>query len=272
MNNALIGYSGFVGSTLRKQAQFDALYRSSNIGEVDGQTFDTVVCAAAPAQKWIANRNPEADRRTIEGLIGHLAGIQCKTFVLISTVDVFQSPIDVDEDTPVDEAGLHAYGLHRRMLEKFVESQFARHLIVRLPGLVGPGLRKNAVYDFLHDNNVSAIDSRGIFQFYPMVSLWHDIQTALKAGLSLVHLTAEPIRVADVAQQGFGISFENNLANPPAAYDMRSRHAELFGATGPYQYSRRETLLAIRAYAQSEVRRHPDGAKGAQTDTAKVSA
>lgn len=272
MTNALIGYSGFVGSTLRKQAQFDALYRSGNIAEVDGQSFDTVVCAAAPAQKWIANRDPEADRQTIEGLIGHLARLQCQTFILISTVDVFKSPMVVDEDTPVDESGLHAYGLHRRMLEKFVEDHFARHLIVRLPGLVGPGLRKNAVYDLLHRNNVSAIDSRGVFQFYPMVNLWHDIQTALNAELSLVHLTAEPIRVADVAKQGFGISFDNVLAHPPASYDMRSRHAELFGATGPYQYSRRETLLAIRAYAQSEARPRPDAAKGAQADTAKVSA
>lgn len=272
MTDALIGYSGFVGSTLRKQAQFNALYRSSNIDEVDGKTFNTVVCAAAPAQKWIANRDPDADRQTIEGLIGHLVNMQCQTFVLISTVDVFKNPIQVDEDTPVEESGLHAYGLHRRMLEKFVENHFAHHLVVRLPGLVGPGLRKNAVYDFLHENNVSAIDSRGVFQFYPMVNLWHDIQTALKAGLSLVHLTAEPIRVADVAQQGFGMSFDNVLPGPPASYDMRSRHAELFGATGPYQYSRRETLLAIRGYAQSEARRRPDTAKGAQADTAKVSA
>lgn len=252
MANALIGFSGFVGGTLLKQAPFESLYRSTNIRDIEGQSFDTVVCAGAPAQKWIANREPEADRDKIDGLIAHLKTIQCKTFILISTVDVFKNPIGVDEDTPVDEVGLHTYGLHRRLLEKFVESHFANYLIVRLPGLVGPGLRKNAIFDFLNDNNLHMIDSRGVFQFYPMVSFWYDIQTARNAGLKLVHLTATPISVADVSRRGFGKAFEQILANTPATYDMRTCHAQVFGASGRYQYNARETIQAIRAYAQSE--------------------
>lgn len=254
MRQALIGFSGFVGSTLLKQTSFESLYRSTNIGEIRGKSFDTVVCAGAPAQKWIANREPEADRQKIDGLIGHLKTVQCKTFILISTVDVFKNPIGVDEETAVDETGLHAYGLHRRLLEKFVEQHFANHLIVRLPGLVGPGLRKNVIFDFLNDNNLHAIESRGIFQFYPMVNLWYDIQTALTAGIKLLHLTAAPISVADVSRLGFGKSFNQPLTNSPATYDLRTQYAEIFGATGQYQYSARETVLAIREYAQSEPR------------------
>jgi dTDP-4-dehydrorhamnose reductase len=254
MNAALIGFSGFVGSTLLKQTPFDSLYRSTNINNIEGLAFDTVVSAGAPAQKWIANREPEADRMKIEGLIAHLKTIQCKTFILISTVDVFKIPIGVDEETTVDETGLHAYGLHRRLLEKFVESHFPNHLVVRLPGLVGPGLRKNVIFDFLNDNNLHAIDSRGVFQFYPMVNLWYDIQIALRAGLKLVHLTAEPISVADVSEQGFGSPFTQSQANNPATYDLRTCHAALFGAAGNFQYSRRETIQSIRTYAQSEPR------------------
>lgn len=253
--NALIGFSGYVGSTLLRQQAFGSLYRSTNIADVEGQAFDTVVCAGAPAQKWIANREPEADRQKIEALIAHLKTLRCKTFILISTVDVFASAIGVDEDSPVEEQGLHAYGLNRRLLERFVESHFPHHLIVRLPGLVGPGLRKNVIYDFLNDNNLAAIESRAVFQFYPMVNLWHDIQVALAAGLKLVHLTGQPVSVAEVASQGFGLPFANTLQNPPATYDMRTLHAALFGATGAYQYSARETMLAVRAYAQSEPRK-----------------
>ena len=252
MANALIGFSGFVGSTLLKQARFDAFYRSTTIGEIEGKVFNTVVCAGAPAQKWIANREPEADRQNIDSLMAQLLTIQCKTFVLISTVDVFKSPIAVDEDTLVEETGLHAYGSHRRLLEKFVANHFSQHLIVRLPGLVGPGLRKNVIFDFLNANNLPAIDSRGRFQFYPMVNLWHDICAALDAGLRLVHLTAAPISVADVSLQGFGRPFLQVLAGTPGSYDMRTRHAAVFGAAGDYQYSARETIQAIRAYAQSE--------------------
>jgi len=250
--SALIGHSGFVGGTILKQRAFDSLYRSHNIGEIDGASFDLVVCAGAPAQKWIANREPDADRQKIEGLIGHLKTVQCGVFILVSTVDVFNNPIGVDEDTEADESGLHAYGMHRRLLERFVEGHFAKHLIVRLPGLVGPGLRKNVIFDLLNDNNIHAIDSRGVFQFYPMVNLWYDIQVALDTGLRLVHLTAEPIEVAEVSRQGFGRPFDQALVNPPATYDMRTRHAHLFGGTGQYQYSARETIQAVRAYAQSE--------------------
>ena len=85
-----------------------------------------------------------------------------------------------------------------------------------------------------------------------MINLWYDIQRALEAGLSLVHLTAEPISVADVSLQGFGRPFTQTLENPPASYDMQTRHAQIFGSLGQYQYSARETIQAVRAYAQSE--------------------
>jgi hypothetical protein len=250
--DALIGYSGFVGTTLLKQRAFERLYRSTNIGDIDRQSFHSVVCAGAPAQKWIANKDPDSDHQKIEELIRHLEAMTCKVFVLISTVDVFKNPIDVDEDSPIEESGLHAYGLHRRQLERFVQGHFPNHLIVRLPGLVGPGLRKNIIFDFLNNNNLQSIDCRGRFQFYPMVNLWYDVQTALDAGLKLVHLTAEPISVGEVSQLGFGKSFDHELDLSPATYDMRTHHAALFGARGRYQYSRRDTIQAVRAYAQSE--------------------
>ncbi|MCW8205767.1 NAD(P)-dependent oxidoreductase [Verminephrobacter aporrectodeae subsp. tuberculatae] len=252
MKTALIGFSGFVGSTLRRQASFDALYRSNNIQDIAHKEFDMVVCAGAPAQKWLANREPEADRGKINSLMNNIETIKCKNFVLISTVDVFQNPMEVDEETPVDEKGLHAYGQHRRHLEKFVQSRFPCHLVVRLPGLVGPGLRKNVIYDLHNENNLHAIESRGVFQFYPMVNLWFDIRAALRAGLKLVHLTAAPVSVEELALHGFGRDFEQHLAGAPAKYDMRTRHAPVFGTEGAYQYGIRETIQAIRAYAQSE--------------------
>ncbi|GAB3374893.1 NAD-dependent epimerase/dehydratase family protein [Azotobacter armeniacus] len=261
MTNALIGFSGFVGSTLMVQTSFDSRYRSTNIRDIEGQTFDSIVCAGASAQKWIANRDPETDRRNIQDLIAPLETVRCRRFVLISTVDVFKTPSGIDEDSPVDESGLHPYGLHRRRLEQFVEHHFPEHLIVRLPGLVGPRLRKNVVFDLLNDNNLQSVDSRSVFQFYPMVNLWYDIETALAAGLELLHLTAEPLSVAEVARQGFGTPFDNPLASPPATYDMQTRHARIFGSTGRYQYSARESLQAIRTYAQSEPPTHESGAE-----------
>ncbi len=252
MASALIGHSGFVGSTLLRQTHFDDRYRSTDIGQIRGKSFDTIVCAGAPAQKWIANKDPAGDLQRIEGLISHLETVDCKAFVLISTVDVFPDPTGVDEHTPLDVEGHHAYGANRRLLEQFVESRFPARLIARLAGLVGPGLRKNVIYDLLHGNNLAAVDSRGVFQFYPTVNLWFDIQAALAAGLNLVHLTAEPVSVAEIAAHGFGRTFEQHLESPPASYDFRTRHAGIFGGRGSYQYDKRDTLQAVRSYAQSE--------------------
>lgn len=256
MKGALIGYTGFVGSTLMKQASFDAFYRSTNIAEISGKEFDCIVCAGAPAQKWLANKEPERDLEQINSLINCLSTCQSTTFILISTVDVFKDPVGVYEDSQIDGAGLQPYGLHRLMLEQFVARQFPNHLIVRLPGLVGPGLKKNIIYDFLNSNNIHGIESRNIFQFYPMVNLWFDISLALAAKLSLVHLTAEPIQVHDVARQGFGIDFVNERSSELIKYDMRTRFSDLFlSSRDNYQYSAREALMAIRAYAQSEPKR-----------------
>jgi hypothetical protein len=163
---------------------------------------------------------------------------------------VFGNPVGVDEGTPPD-AGDSPYGAHRLLLEQQVQARFPDHLVVRLPGLVGPGLRKNVLYDFKHANMLDAIDSRGVFQFYPMVNLWTDIQAAAAAGLRLVHLTAAPLGVGDVARQAFGMEFENVRDAPVANYDLRTRHAGVFGGRGGYQYDQRASLLAIRAYAQS---------------------
>jgi dTDP-4-dehydrorhamnose reductase len=250
--SALIGHSGFVGTTLLRQRGFESLYRSSDIATIAHGSFDLVVCCGAPAQKWLANKEPASDLANIELLMAHLRTIRARTFILISTVDVHKNPIGVDEESVIDESSLHPYGLHRRYLEQFVERTFSDHLIVRLPGLVGPGLRKNVIFDLQNRNNLHLIDSRASFQFYPMVNLWSDLQTALAHNMRLLHLVAEPITVREIASEAFGVDFANQLSGPAARYDMRSRYAQLFGGLGPYQCSRKESLLAIRSYAQSE--------------------
>ena len=258
MTDALVGWSGFVGQTLLRQRGFDLKYRSTDIEDIRGREVDLLICAGAPAQKWIADREPDADRARLEGLASHLDQVRARRFVLISTVDVFADSRGMDEDCDPDAWAPGPYGRNRRWLERWAADRFNNALIVRLPGLVGPGLRKNAVFDLRNDNNLSAIDARGVYQFYPMVNLWADLQTALAADMRVLHLTAHPVSVAEVAREGFGRTFENQIeGREPATYDLRTRHAALFGGAGAYQYARRDSLMAIRAYAQSEPASRP---------------
>src|SRR5262249_16888195 len=147
---------------------------------------------AMPAAKWLANREPERDRAVLDRLLADLAQVQARRVVLISTVDVYPRSVDVDETTPIDVVDHHAYGKHRRVLEEAGAARFPGAMVVRLPALFGPGLKKNAVYDLLHDNDVHKIPSAGEFQFYNLERLWGDLQTALQAGLTLVNFATAP--------------------------------------------------------------------------------
>ena len=254
--DGLIGHSGYVGQTLLRQRRFDRLYRSTDIETIRGESFDLLVVSGAPAAKWVADRDPGSDLAGLERLASHLDKVAADLVILVSTVDVFADSRGADEES--NPTPTSAYGRNRLWLEERVRGRFPNTLVVRLPGLVGPGLRKNAIFDLRNDNNLAAIDSRSVYQFYPMVNFWDDLQTAKAAGLPLVHLTATPVSVEEVAREGFGRDFRNNVeGRAPAIYDLKSRHADLFGGRGAYQYDRRESLLAIRAYAQSEPASRP---------------
>ena len=136
---ALIGHTGFVGSTLARQAAFDARYNSATITESAGQSFGTVVCAAAPGSMLEANTAPEQDRAKIHALIDQLSAIKADRFILISSIAVLADFAGGDDEGTSAFQTQLAYGRHRRELEAFVEDRFADHLIVRLPALFGEG-------------------------------------------------------------------------------------------------------------------------------------
>jgi nucleoside-diphosphate-sugar epimerase len=252
MARALIGHTGFVGGTLQRQAPFDAVYNSRNVEDMAGRHFELLVCAGAPGQKWLANKHPATDRIAIERIIRALARTRADAVILLSTVDVFPSPVQVDEVTPIQPDEQQPYGRHRLELERFVADHFPS-LVARLPGLFGPGLRKNIVYDFLNDNQVGAVHARSVYQFYDMNRVWADIQTARAAGLGLVHFATEPVSVAEVAREAFGREFRQEPAGvAPARYDFRTRHAACFGGSGGYLYSRHQVLAGLRAFVRAE--------------------
>lgn len=251
MKRGLIGHTGFVGSNLARLTHFDSSYNSSNIDSIAGEEFDLLVCAGVRAEKWIANANPEQDRAGIDRLLDALKKVRAKQFILISTVDVFLTPIEVDEGSPVETTGLHAYGKHRYELEQELARRFPT-LVARLPGLYGKGIKKNVIHDFLKDHETHKIDSRGVFQFYGLHRLWEDLQLAMKHKLQLIHLPTEPVSVAEIAQAAFGREFTNYVVDKPARYDIRTKHAALLGGVGPYLENKMAELEGIRLFVDHE--------------------
>jgi hypothetical protein len=234
LTSALIGYTGFVGSTLARANTYEALYNSKNIQELDGRTFDTVVCAGVSAAKWLANKDPEADLREINRLISHLEKVHAKRFVLISTIDVYRQPAAVDESAVPQREGLHAYGLHRLMLENYVRSRFDAAVVIRLPGLFGEGLRKNLIFDLLNRHQLANISPNSVLQWYAMRRFPQDLAAILQSGIGLINIAVEPVPTEVIRQRFFpGLDIgETNLAGP--RYDMQTQVAELLGGRGRY--------------------------------------
>jgi hypothetical protein len=312
--DGLIGHTGFVGGALLRQAAFPARFNSANIASIAGQSFGTLVCAAAPGSMLEANRAPERDAAQIEALMAQLATVRAECFVLISSIAVLADFAGGDDESTTAFQQTLAYGRNRRALEAFVEERFPRSLIIRLPALFGPGLRKNFLFDLMnpvpsmlpearHADLVAALPASlsgwakalyapdpvtgmlkleraalnaaprraaledavtalgfaatqfhhrdTTYQYYDTSRLWQDIGIALAAGLTHLHLTAEPLTAAVIHARLTGRAMPDTPARLHHE-DMRTRHAELWGASGPYQFSAAATLDALAAFFASE--------------------
>lgn len=245
---ALIGHSGFVGGNLLRQSQFDALYNSKNIEDIRGGDFALLVISGAPAVKWLANKEPDADLASIDRLWNSVAECAAERVVLISTVDVYPRPVEVTESTPVDRDACHAYGKHRLLLEDRVRDRFANAKVMRLPGLFGHGLKKNVIFDYLHDNETHKIDTRHVFQFYSLDHVYADVERLLASDVDVLNVSTEPVDTASVARICLGRDVVNEVADQPIRYDMRSDYAERFGGRDGYIYSQAQVLEDLSKY------------------------
>ena len=187
--SALIGHTGFVGSNLARQMQFDEFYNSKNIDDIRGREFDLVVCAGAPGAKWRANADPDADGASVKGMAWALCDVETKRLVLISTVDAIN---------PVD-----AYGILRGMLEEFVKDAWENTCVIRLPALFGPGMKKNALYDLMTAQRLAEIAPNASYQWYPLRRLGADIARIRESGKRVVNITSAPIMMDAIRARFF---------------------------------------------------------------------
>ena len=251
MTDALIGHTGFVGGCLLRARSFDACYRSTDIDTIRGRQFDTIVCCGAPAEKWRANRDPDGDRARLATLTNALAAVTARRFVLISTIDVYPNPSGVDEQSAIDATASQPYGRHRHELEEFFRTRFDT-TVVRLPGLFGHGLKKNAVFDLLNDRPVDLMPGNARFQFYNAERVWSDVERVIEAGLATVNVTAEPVSMSAVAREVFGRELPMPWSHSAPGYDVRSVHAGLVGGHDGYWFTARETMDGLQRFVASE--------------------
>ena len=165
----IIGGNGFVGSGFTRYCRARGLPHQvitrQNYEEFAGTSCDVLVNANGNSRKYLADRDPLAEfDQSVRSVAVSLASFSCGAYVLISTGDVYadpSTPATSEESGEIDVARLSRYGLHKFLAERLVIGAHPNWLVVRAGGFVGPGIRKNAVFDILSGGKVwLAPDSR----------------------------------------------------------------------------------------------------------------
>lgn len=258
MKNAIIGYSGFVGSNLLQFYKFDFYYNSKNFKTARGKTFDTIFFCALPSIKYLANRYPEKDIDIIEDIKNTLDTINCKKFILISTIDVYEdSNSKKNEDYILNGNKNHVYGRNRYLFEEYVKTKFTDFYIIRLPALFGKSLKKNIIYDLIHNNQIDKIPINSYFQWYYLEWLKNDIDVILKNKIRICNLFTEPIhtkKIIDIFDKIYSKNYIFNIEylgdiKLQKKYDITTKYGYLFNQdTKNYIYAEEKILNSLEKY------------------------
>jgi sugar phosphate isomerase/epimerase len=232
MENAIVGYSGFVGSNLLQFYKFDHFYNSKNFYQAKNMEFDKMYFCGVPAVKWKANKYPQEDLDIIDSIKNILKTVKVKQFILISTIDVYEN-VDLgnDEDYECDYVINHHYGRNRYMFEQFIQNTFTDYSIIRLPALFGKGLKKNIIYDLINNNQIENIPINSSFQWYNLEWLKNDIDIIIKNKIKICNLFTEPVDSIEIINLfQYNITQLNNN-NHKIIYNCKTKYSNAFDSS-----------------------------------------
>jgi nucleoside-diphosphate-sugar epimerase len=157
MKVTIVGANGFVGSAFVRHFAARGVecvgVTRANYEALKGTAGDVLIDAACNSKKFLAEERPfEEFDLSVTHRLRTLRDFPAAFHIHISSVDVYSdltSPATTREDALIDPATTSFYGLHKLLAEQIVRKYAARWLVVRLAGMVGPGLRKNPVHDIL---------------------------------------------------------------------------------------------------------------------------
>ncbi len=153
----LIGGRGLVGSAFTRachaQGRELAIVDRANYRDYIGRACRLLINANGNSRKPLATQDPMADfDASVRSVRSTLVDFPCDIYVHLSSCDVYpdcSSPATTQEDQPLDPAAQSPYGFHKYLAEQCVRHAARQWLIIRFGGFVGPGLKKNAIYDIL---------------------------------------------------------------------------------------------------------------------------
>jgi nucleoside-diphosphate-sugar epimerase len=231
----LLGHRGVIGSAIA------AYLRESGIDVVGidresyprhrGTRCELLINAAGSSDRRAAAADPHAD--LLENVVGTskaLLDLSPERYVHISTVGVYariSDPARTSEDEPIDPLALDPYGFDKALAELVVRRSAARWIILRLGPIVGPELRKNAVYDLVHRRRLYVHPDSSL-PYIHTDALARIVWELREAENEIINVTGDgSIRLADVATM-VGVHVDPEWSSQPRedfAIDVRKLKA-----------------------------------------------
>lgn len=193
----ILGGRGFVGSAYARYCESHSLphvvITRQNYAEYVGHPCDLFINANGNSRKYLAQSDPllEFDQ-SVRSVRASLIDFPSERYVFLSSCDVYEdcsSPATTPEDLLPNPAKQSPYGFHKYLAEQCVRHGAKHWLIVRLGGFVGPGLKKNPIYDILNGGPLW-VDPSSELQF-----LHTDDASRLVYGLINSGITREVVNV-----------------------------------------------------------------------------
>jgi nucleoside-diphosphate-sugar epimerase len=187
----VVGGNGLVGSAvvnyLKKRKIKYKIIQKENKKNFFGKTCDILIYANGNASKGKANADPLYDFiASVDSTVEYIHRIKSKMFILISTVDVYEntsSILKTREDNDMFSLRLHPYGFHKKIAEEYVKRFANNYLIFRIGGIVGDGLKKNPVYDFINSKKKVRISKKSKLNFIHTNTIADVIFTIMNKGI-----------------------------------------------------------------------------------------
>jgi len=205
----ILGGNGSRGSAIAAEAEKRG-WETARVGRAEYQTLtgsdcDLLVNANGNSKKYLADRDPVADfDLSVRSVLCSLRDFQPKLHVYLSSIDVYSdkaNPEHNHEDAPIVTSNLSAYGFHKYLAENLVKFYAGQWLILRLGGFVGPGLKKNSIYDMLMKQKIRVHpDSR--YQYLDataMAAILFDLVESGQAGATFNLTGADTVSLREIS-------------------------------------------------------------------------
>ena len=168
----ILGGKGFIGSAFvrfceKEEIDYDCI-DLDNYEAFRGRDCDILINVAGNSKKYLSNERPVEDFRfSLEALLSSFFDFSFSKYIYLSSIDVYadhEDPACNREDSILDIGKISHYGFHKYLGEQMVMHYISDWLIIRLGGVLGPGLKKNPVFDLIHDIPLR-VDEKSEYQY-----------------------------------------------------------------------------------------------------------